>query len=62
MGLYKMDGFYRKKGGAKELLAKEKKSFLGRSEHLLGGLGEETAKVLSYRLPLLPMGDREGPT
>lgn len=55
-GFYKLQDFYRKKGGAKELLAKEKKG-LFLSWAIFSGGGE----FLSCRLPLLPMRDGEGP-
>lgn len=50
-GFYKLQDFYRKKGGARELLAKEKKRlFLSWAIFLSGG------EFLSCRLPLLPLG------
>ena len=54
-----MEGFYRKEGGARELLAKEKKGlFLGQDIFLWG---KELARVLLYRLTLLSLGNEEGP-
>lgn len=52
-GIVHMEEFYRKKGGARELLAKGKKGFfLGQDIFF----GKEKAKVLSYRSHLLPLG------
>lgn len=50
-GFRRVQDFYRKKDGARELLAKEKKGlFLSRAIFLGGG------EFLSCKLPLLPMG------
>ena len=46
--------FYREKGRAKELLAKEKKGLFLGQDLFWGGKG--MARVLSYKLPLLPLG------
>ena len=51
-----MEGFYRKKGGARKLLRKD--SF--GPEHLLFA-EKRKARILSCRLLLLPRGNREGP-
>ena len=54
-----MEAFCRKKGGARELLAKEKKRLFGASTSFFGR--REMAQVLSWRLSLLTLGDGEGP-
>lgn len=51
-----MEGFYRKKGGSRELLTKENIIW----GHLFFG-GREEEGFLSCRLPPLSMGDRESP-
>lgn len=51
-----MKGFYRKKGGARELLAKEKKGLF--QEQDIFGVGGEQEGFLSFRLPFLSVGDR----
>lgn len=59
--LYKMGGFYSKKGGTGGSLAKKRIIF--KPEHLiLWGNGK--ASILSCRLPLLPLRwvDGEGPS
>lgn len=56
-GLYKNGKVYRKKGRARELLAKGKKG-LFEGQDIFFGKGK--ARVLSCRLPLLPLGDGEG--
>ena len=54
--LYKMEGFIRKEGGARKLLAKEKKQLLGaRSPFLRGKRGG----FLLGGLPHLPLRDGE---
>ena len=50
-----MEGFYRKQGGASELLVKEKERLFGGPDTF--SLGEEKRKVfLSCRLPSLSIG------
>lgn len=41
-----MKGFYRKKGGARELLAKENKELFLEQDTFLGGNGEESPAFL----------------
>lgn len=54
IGMYKTEGFHRKKCRARELWTKEKKELFSN----IFSLGE---RLLSCRLPLLFMGNEEGP-
>lgn len=54
-----MECFYRKKGGARALLTKEKKGLLGGKGIFFRG--REQKGLLSCRFPVL-MVDREGPS
>ena len=56
-GLYYLESFHRKKGGARKLLTKEKGIFWG-----IFSSRKENGKALSYRLPHLSKGDGEGPS
>ena len=59
-GVVQMESFYRENGGERELLTKgEKGLFLVPDNSSLGPREQE--KFLSCRLPLLSMGDEEGP-
>lgn len=57
--LYKMEVFYKKKGGAKELLTKEKKRFI--LDQNIFFTGDGTQGFFSYTLLLLSVEDREDP-
>ena len=63
-GLYKIEDFYRKKNGTRELLAKQKKGvlfcFVIRPAYLLLE-GKRRARVLSCRLAHLPLRHGEDP-
>lgn len=52
-----MEGFSRKKGGARELLVRER--VIWGPEHLGGDRGKRKGEVISYGLPCLSMGDGE---
>ena len=59
-GLYKMEGFYRKKSGAKELLTKEKKVFFLDQNIFFWREGNNKG-FLSCRFTILSLGDGKGP-
>lgn len=58
-----MKDFYKKKGGARELLTEEKKGLFWSQEifSLEGGVGESTGRVFTSRLPLLFKENGKGP-
>ena len=53
-----MEGFYKLEGGARKSLAKEKKGLFGARTSFLGI--KDWARVLSCRLPRLPLGWGQG--
>lgn len=54
-GLYKIEGFYRKKSEAKELVNKEKKDHVQTRASSFRGKGREGKRVFIMQMPLLFM-------
>ena len=57
LGLHKMEGFYRKKGGARELLTKEKRLFLDKDIFFWG---KGTARLFIKKIASCLWGTEDG--